>query len=85
MVNGKTSVEPKLKTALYERNHQLDDLFSVKTLCMNKKPRKDKTVKKTEVDETGTRDLGGAVERTGVDKIPFSPSVYFEPLFSGLL
>ena len=39
VVSGRTAVEPNLKGALKERNHKLDDLFSVETLEMQKKVR----------------------------------------------
>ena len=39
VVSGRTAVEPNFKGALKERNHKLDDLFSVETLQMQKKVR----------------------------------------------
>ena len=45
-------MEPNLKTALYERNHKLDSLFSVKTQVMSLK--KDKVTKEERnVEKTG--------------------------------
>ena len=40
VVHGRSAVEPQLKSALFERNHKLDSLFTVKTLAMKKKPKK---------------------------------------------
>ena len=34
VVSGRTSVESNFKGALQERNHKLDDLFTVETLQM---------------------------------------------------
>ena len=66
-MHGRNAVEPNLKVALSERNHQLDELFEVKKLQMKKKPKKksddkDATPAEAPVDKNGYL----TVERTGV-------------------
>ena len=39
-VIGRNSVESNIKAKLYERNHDLDDLFEIKTLKMKEKVKK---------------------------------------------
>ena len=68
-------MEPNLKNALYERNHRLDDIFTISTLQMRKKVKKDKTVGevKNKVDneksEPLEKDGVKIVNRTGVGLI----------------
>ena len=61
-MQGRHSVEPHLKTALKNRNHELDNLFTKETLDMKKKPKKGSS---EDVDEDGYV----TVERTGVNII----------------
>ena len=67
VVHGRNAVEPNLREALTEKNHQLDELFEVKTLLMKKKPKKNNDDKDTNPDETPLDENGYLnVKRTGV-------------------
>ena len=59
---GRNSVESHVKSKLFERNHQLDDLFDVRTLPMKQKVKKGGNPEDGEVlDERGRK----TVMRTG--------------------
>ena len=62
-VHGRKAVESNLKSKLFKKNHDLDDLFEVKTLEMKVKVKKGATVEKDEIlDDKGQK----TVLKTGV-------------------
>lgn len=56
-----------MKNALYYRNHRLDDLFTITTLQMKKKVKKDKTVGEVDNEKSEPLEKDGVktVNRTG--------------------
>ena len=68
VVHGRNSVESDIKARLIERNHQLDDLFEIKTLEMKVKIKNGKEAEEGEVlDDRGRK----TVLKTGVSRIMF--------------
>ena len=64
-VIGRNSVESNIKAKLYERNHDLDDLFEIKTLEMKEKVKKGAKVEENLIlDDKGRK----IVLKTGVLK-----------------